>query len=84
MIKSTPTEIRAQALQLDVVERLRLARFLVRESMRDLNRTSHECGECGGRRYDDFPEANAHKTLDGAASRIQRVVGVLLGGVVDP
>ena len=65
------------ALGPDREHRLRVASQLVRSVRDELNTDSGPCQSCGCKIYTDWPEANAAKTLDGAAGRIDRVVGVL-------
>ena len=61
-------------------DKLRLALSLLDEVGRTLNGDSSDCGSCGCRVYDDFAEANAAKQIDGAVSRVRRVLDVLRGG----
>ena len=61
-------------------EKLRIALSLLTEVGRTLNGEHADCGSCGCRVYDDFAEANAAKQIDGAVSRIHRVIDVIEGG----
>jgi len=61
-------------------QKLRIALNLLTEVGRTLNGDSSDCGSCGCRVYEDFAEANAAKQIDGAVSRVRRVLDVLRGG----